>query len=99
MYMEVATLSGKQGEQVPPAGAWLFPALLLGTMAIQENVQPHCCTKYLRRCSMFHGRSIGSPSFIAKMHPGQHTWVTRKGPSQQGESLFIKSPLMPHRRG
>jgi hypothetical protein len=44
--MGVATDSERQGEQVPPAGAWLFPILLLGTMAIQGNEQPHCCTKY-----------------------------------------------------
>jgi hypothetical protein len=44
--MGVATDSERQGEQVPPAGAWLFPTLLLGTMAIQGNEQPHCCTKY-----------------------------------------------------
>jgi hypothetical protein len=44
--MEVATHSGRQGEQVPPAGAYLFLALLLGTMAIQGNVQPRCGTKY-----------------------------------------------------
>jgi hypothetical protein len=44
--MGVVTHSGRQGEQVPPAGAWLFPTLLLGTMAIQENEQPRYCTKY-----------------------------------------------------
>jgi hypothetical protein len=43
--MEVVTHSGWQGE-AGPAGAWLFPALLLGTMAIQWNEQPRCCTKY-----------------------------------------------------
>jgi hypothetical protein len=43
---------------------------------------------------MFHGRGTGSPSSIAKRtHPGRHTCVTRKGPSQQGESLFMPSQL------
>jgi hypothetical protein len=34
---------------------------------------------------MFQGFKNGSPSFVAKRtHPGRQTWVTRKGPSQQG---------------
>jgi hypothetical protein len=38
---------------------------------------------------MFHGRGTGSPSSVARRtHPGRHTQVTRKGPSQLGESLF-----------
>jgi hypothetical protein len=45
MYMGIATHSGWQGE-AGPNGAWLIPALLLGTMEIQGNEQPHCCTKY-----------------------------------------------------
>jgi hypothetical protein len=44
VYMGEATYSGWQGE-AGPAGAWLNPALLLGTMAIQGNEQPHYCTK------------------------------------------------------
>jgi hypothetical protein len=43
--MEVATHYRWQGE-AGPAGAWLFPALLLGAMAIQGNEEPRCCTKY-----------------------------------------------------
>jgi hypothetical protein len=45
MHMEVATHSRWQGE-AGPAGAWLIPALIPGTMAIQGNEQPRCCTKY-----------------------------------------------------
>jgi hypothetical protein len=45
MYMGVATHSGWQGE-ADPTGAWLIPALLPGTIAIQGNEQPHCCTNY-----------------------------------------------------
>jgi hypothetical protein len=45
MYMKVATHSGWQGE-AGPTRAWLFPALLLGAMAIQGNEQPQCYTKY-----------------------------------------------------
>jgi hypothetical protein len=45
MYMKIATHSRWQ-EKADPARAWLFPVLLLGTMAIQANEQPHCCTKY-----------------------------------------------------
>jgi hypothetical protein len=41
---------------------------------------------------MFHGCGTGSPSSVAKRtHPGQHTQVTRKGPSQLGENLFMPS--------
>jgi hypothetical protein len=43
--MEVATHSRWQGEE-GPTGAWLFSALLLNTMIIQGNEQPHCCTKH-----------------------------------------------------
>jgi hypothetical protein len=43
---------------------------------------------------MFHGRGTGFPSSVAKrMHLGRHTRVTRKGPSQLGESLFMPSRL------
>jgi hypothetical protein len=49
MYVEVATHSGWQGE-AGRAGAWLFPALLLDTITIQGNDQPHCCGGAL--CSM-----------------------------------------------
>jgi hypothetical protein len=42
--MGEATYSGWQGE-AGPTGAWLNPALLPGTMAIQGNEQPHYCTK------------------------------------------------------
>jgi hypothetical protein len=43
---------------------------------------------------MFHGRGTGSPSSVAKQtHPGRHTQVTRKGPSQLRESLFMPSQL------
>jgi hypothetical protein len=46
---------------------------------------------------MFHGCGTGSPSFVAKRtHSGRHTWVTRKGPCQQGESLFMPSRLSTH---
>jgi hypothetical protein len=45
MYMEVATHSEWQGE-AGPTRAWLFPTLLLDTMALQGNEQPCCCTKY-----------------------------------------------------
>jgi hypothetical protein len=48
---------------------------------------------------MFHGHGTGSPFSVAKRtHPGRHTWVTRKGPSQQVESLFMSSQLSIHRR-
>jgi hypothetical protein len=48
---------------------------------------------------MFHGRGTDSPSSIAKRrHPGRHTCVTQKGPSQHGESLFISSQVSTHRR-
>jgi hypothetical protein len=39
VYMGEATYSRWQGE-AGPAGAWLNPALLPGTMAIQWNEQP-----------------------------------------------------------
>jgi hypothetical protein len=42
--MGEATYSGWQGE-AGPAGAWLNPALLPGTMTIQGNEKPHYCTK------------------------------------------------------
>jgi hypothetical protein len=42
--MGQATYSRWQGE-AGPAGAWLNPALLPGTMAIQGNDQPCYCTK------------------------------------------------------
>jgi hypothetical protein len=45
MYMGEATHSEWQ-EEVGPAGAWLIPALLPGTMAIHGNEQPRYCTKY-----------------------------------------------------
>jgi hypothetical protein len=46
---------------------------------------------------MLHGRGTGSPSSVARRtHPGRHTRVTRKGPSQLGESLFIPSRLRIH---
>jgi hypothetical protein len=44
VYMGEATYSEWQGE-AGPTGAWLNSALLLGTMAIQGNEQPHYCTK------------------------------------------------------
>jgi hypothetical protein len=44
VYMGEATYSGWQGE-AGPTGAWLNPALLPGTMTIQENEKPRCCTK------------------------------------------------------
>jgi hypothetical protein len=44
MYIRGATHSGWQGE-AGPAGAWLNPTLLPGTMAIQGNEQPRYCTK------------------------------------------------------
>jgi hypothetical protein len=43
--MGVETHSRWQGE-VGPTGAWLILALLPGTIAIQGNEQPRCCTKY-----------------------------------------------------
>jgi hypothetical protein len=43
---------------------------------------------------MFHGCGTGSPSSVAKQtHLGRHTRVTRKGPSQPGENLFMPSQL------
>jgi hypothetical protein len=49
---------------------------------------------------MFNGRGTGSPSSVAKRtHADRHTWATRKGPSHQGESLFIESHLMSPRGG
>jgi hypothetical protein len=43
---------------------------------------------------MFHGRGTGSPSSVAKRtHPGRHTWITRKGPSQQGGKLVHALPV------
>jgi hypothetical protein len=45
MYVGVVTHSGWQGG-AGPAEAWLIPAPLSGTMAIQENEQPRYCTKY-----------------------------------------------------
>jgi hypothetical protein len=44
VYMGEATYSEWQGE-AGPAGAWLNPALLPGTMTIQGNEQPRYCTK------------------------------------------------------
>jgi hypothetical protein len=44
VYMGEATYSGWQGE-AGPIGAWLNPALLPGTMTIQENEKPHYYTK------------------------------------------------------
>jgi hypothetical protein len=44
VYMGEATYSGWQGE-AGLTGAWLNPALLPGTVAIQGNEQPHYCTK------------------------------------------------------
>jgi hypothetical protein len=44
VYMREATYSGWQWE-AGPAGAWLNPALLSGTIAIQGNEQPHYYTK------------------------------------------------------
>jgi hypothetical protein len=44
VYMGEATYFEWQGE-AGPAGAWLNPALLPGTMAIQGNEQPHYYTK------------------------------------------------------
>jgi hypothetical protein len=41
---EEATYSGWQGE-AGPTGAWLNPALVPDTMAIQGNEQPRCCNK------------------------------------------------------
>jgi hypothetical protein len=43
---------------------------------------------------MFHGCGTGSPSSVARRtHIERHTRVTRKGPSQLGESLFMPSRL------
>jgi hypothetical protein len=44
VYMGEATYSRWQGE-AGPAGAWLNPALLPGTMTIQGNEKPRYCTK------------------------------------------------------
>jgi hypothetical protein len=79
MYIGDATYSRWQGE-AGPVGAWLNPALLAGTMAIQGNKQPRYYTKNKTYggalCSM--GRGTGSLSSVAKRtHPGRHTWVTR----------------------
>jgi hypothetical protein len=47
---------------------------------------------------MFHVHDTSSPSSVAKWtHPGRHTWVTRKGPSQLGQSLFMPSRLRTRR--
>jgi hypothetical protein len=41
---------------------------------------------------MFQGLGRGTPSVVARRtHPGQHTSVTLKGPSQLGESLWSPS--------
>jgi hypothetical protein len=41
---------------------------------------------------MFQGFDNGSPSYTARRtHPGRQTWVTRKNPSQPGESLLVPS--------
>jgi hypothetical protein len=41
---------------------------------------------------MFHGLGSCMPSFVAKRtDPGQHTFVTLKGPSQLGENLCSPS--------
>jgi hypothetical protein len=41
---------------------------------------------------MFQGLGRGSPSVVARQtHPGRHTSVTLKGPSQLGESLWSPS--------
>jgi hypothetical protein len=48
---------------------------------------------------MFYRYGTGSPSSVAKQtHTCQHTWVTRKGHSQQGESLFMPFRLSTRRR-
>jgi hypothetical protein len=44
VYMGEVTYSRRQGEACP-AGAWLNPSLLPGTMIIQGNEQPRYCTK------------------------------------------------------
>jgi hypothetical protein len=44
VYMGEVAYSEWQGE-AGPARAWLNPALLPGTMAIQGNEQSHYCTK------------------------------------------------------
>jgi hypothetical protein len=41
---------------------------------------------------MFQGLGRGTPSVVARQtHPGRHTSVTLKGPSQLGESLWSPS--------
>jgi hypothetical protein len=41
---------------------------------------------------MFQGLGRDSPSVVTRrMHPGRHTSVTLKGPSQLGESLWSPS--------
>jgi hypothetical protein len=56
----------------------------------RKNLTPQTCSygQNLRGCSMFQGLGRGSPSVAARrIHPGRHTSVTLKGPSQLGESL------------
>jgi hypothetical protein len=46
---------------------------------------------------MFHGLGRDSPSVVARRtHPGRHTSVTLKGPSQLGESLWSPSRFSTH---
>src|SRR6185437_8510213 len=47
---------------------------------------------------MFHGLGSGTPSSVARRtHPGRHTSVTLKGPSQLGESLWSSGDSPTHR--
>jgi hypothetical protein len=60
----------------------------------RKKLNPQACFygKNLQRCSMFQGLGRGSPSVVARRtHPGRHIFVTLKGPSQLGESLWSPS--------
>jgi hypothetical protein len=66
-----------------------------------RKLNPQACFygKNLRRFSMFQGLGRGSPSVIARRtHLGRHIFVTLKGPSQLGESLWSPSPFSTHLR-
>jgi hypothetical protein len=45
MYVHRRSNLLRMAGEADPAGAWLNPALLPGTMAIQGNKQPRYCTK------------------------------------------------------
>jgi hypothetical protein len=78
VHIGEATYSGWKGE-AGPVGAWLNPALLPGTMAIQGISSLTTALRIkLMEVLMFHVCGTGSPSSVVKRtHPGRHTWVTQ----------------------